>query len=86
MISYNYSFLVPENIIFIVTAKIINLHISLLPWKRGSDPNFWSFIENSPKGVTIRKLFAGLEQDSIILQKELFLMKRLKHFAFHMAN
>ena len=72
VVSYNYSFLVPENIISLAEDKMINLHISYLPWNQGSDPNFWSFIDNTPKGVTIHQLSAQLDKGAILLQKELF--------------
>ena len=71
IISYNYRYIIPDNIISQVDGKIINLHISYLPWNRGSDPNFWSFIDNTPKGVTIHKVDAHLDTGSILLQKEL---------------
>jgi methionyl-tRNA formyltransferase len=51
----------------------INLHISYLPWNRGADPNFWSFIDNTPKGVTIHYLDEGIDTGDIIVQKEITL-------------
>lgn len=55
-----------------MNGKIINLHISLLPWNRGASPNFWSFIDDTPKGITIHYIDAGLDTGDIITQKELF--------------
>ena len=52
-------------------GKIINLHISCLPYNRGSAPNFFSFYENTPKGVTIHQMSAGLDTGDILLQKEI---------------
>ncbi len=80
IVSYNYSQLIPENIIQLCEEKIINLHISFLPWNRGSDPNFWSFIENTPKGVTIHRLSAGLDKGEILWQKELFFDEEIETF------
>lgn len=71
LVSYNYKYIIPENIIGVMKGQAVNLHISLLPWNRGSSPNFWSFIEDSPKGVTIHQLAKGLDTGDIILQKEL---------------
>lgn len=51
--------------------RIINMHISYLPWNKGSDPNFWSFIEDTPKGVTIHQLSAELDKGDILLQERL---------------
>ena len=80
IVSYNYSFLVPADIISLVEDKIVNMHISYLPWNKGSDPNFWSFIENTPKGVTIHQLSAGLDRGAILVQKELFFDEAVETF------
>jgi len=50
---------------------IINLHISLLPWNRGADPNLWSFLEDSPAGVTIHQMDEGIDTGPVLLQREL---------------
>ena len=47
------------------------MHISYLPWNRGASPNIWSFIDDTPKGVTIHRLEKGLDTGKIIAQKEL---------------
>lgn len=72
IISYGYRYLIKEEIISYVKGNIINLHISLLPWNRGAYPNFWSFIEDTPKGVTIHYIDRGLDTGDIIIQKEIF--------------
>ena len=48
----------------------INLHISLLPWNRGSDPNLWSFLDDTPKGVSIHHIDAGVDTGDVIAQRE----------------
>jgi methionyl-tRNA formyltransferase len=50
--------------------KVVNLHISCLPWNRGADPNLWSFLEDSPKGVTVHYMDEGVDTGDIIAQKE----------------
>lgn len=72
VVSYNYMHIVKEDVIERLGNRIINLHISLLPWNKGASPNIWSFIENSPKGVTIHRLEKGLDTGKIIVQKEIF--------------
>lgn len=71
VISYNYSYIITDDVIGIMENRIINMHISLLPWNRGASPNFWSFIDNTPKGVTIHKIDTGLDTGEIILQKQI---------------
>jgi methionyl-tRNA formyltransferase len=70
-ISYNYRDIIKENVINLSNNKIINLHISFLPWNRGADPNLWSFIDNTSKGVTIHLIDKGIDTGNILLQKEL---------------
>ncbi len=81
IVSYNYSFLIPEDVIGFMRGKIINLHISLLPWNRGSSPNIWSFVENTPKGVTIHQVSPVFDTGKILFQKELFLDKEQETFS-----
>lgn len=72
VISYNYRHIIRKGVIEYMKGNIINLHISLLPWNRGADPNIWSFIEDTPKGVTIHYINAGLDTGDIIAQDEVF--------------
>lgn len=72
IISYNYIYMITEDIISYMRGKIINLHISYLPWNRGCSPNIWSFIENTPKGVTIHEVSSELDKGKILYQKECF--------------
>ena len=37
------------------------MHISYLPFNRGAHPNYWSFKDNSPKGVTIHFIDNGID-------------------------
>lgn len=71
VISYNYRHIIKKEIIDVLQGNIINLHISLLPWNRGSAPNIWSFIDDTPKGVTIHKMDEGLDTGDILFQKEI---------------
>lgn len=70
LISYGYKYILKPEILDRYVARAINLHISFLPWNRGADPNFWSFIENTPKGVTIHYLDCGIDTGDIIVQKQ----------------
>jgi methionyl-tRNA formyltransferase len=72
IVSYGYRHILEKSVIEHLGGTIINLHISLLPWNRGADPNLWSFLENTPKGVTIHYVDEGLDTGDIISQLELF--------------
>ncbi len=71
IVSYRYRHILKGEILEVFKDKIINLHISLLPWNRGADPNFWSWFDDTPKGVTIHRIDAGIDTGDILLQKEM---------------
>lgn len=70
IISYGYRHIINENVLEKLNYRAINLHISYLPWNRGADPNLWSFVENTKKGVTIHYIDTGIDSGDIIIQKE----------------
>lgn len=70
IISYGYRHIVGVDIVKAFKNRAINMHIAYLPWNRGADPNLWSFIDNTQKGVTIHWLEKGLDTGDILVQKE----------------
>ena len=50
---------------------MINIHIAVLPYNRGADPNFWSWFDQTPKGVTIHQITKGLDTGPIYAQSTL---------------
>jgi len=73
ILSYNYKYIIKKDIIDAYRNKIVNLHISYLPWNKGCYPNVWSFIENTPKGVTIHLINEGIDTGDILFQKEIYI-------------
>jgi len=71
LLSFGYRHILRRDILDKFPNRAVNLHISYLPWNRGADPNFWSFVENTPKGVTIHYLDEGVDTGDIIVQEEL---------------
>lgn len=67
-VSYNYQYLVRGYILERVKDRFINIHVSYLPWNRGSYPNFWSWYEGTPKGVTIHQIDNGVDTGPILSQ------------------
>ena len=45
--------------------------MSYLPFNRGAHSNFWSFIENTPAGVSIHKIDKGIDTGNIIFRKKI---------------
>lgn len=71
VVSYKYRHIVKPNVIKFYKGKIINLHISYLPFNRGADPNLWSILHDTKKGVTIHHMDEGLDTGNIIKQREI---------------
>jgi len=71
IISYGYRHIIGKPILDRFKDRAINLHISYLPWNRGADPNLWSFLDGTPKGVTIHFLDEGIDTGEIIAQRYL---------------
>lgn len=70
VISYGYRHIFPKEIIQTVRNPIINLHISYLPFNRGAHPNYWSFKDDTTKGVTIHFIDSGIDTGPILVQTE----------------
>lgn len=81
VISFNYRHLIPEEVLQLLPGRVINLHTSLLPYNRGASPNFFSFLEDTPKGVTIHLVDKGLDTGDILCQKELTFDETKETFA-----
>lgn len=69
IILFGYRHIIPYNIVKKLRRKIINLHIGYLPYNRGAHPNFWSFIDMTPTGVTIHEIDGGIDTGKIIFRK-----------------
>jgi methionyl-tRNA formyltransferase len=70
VVSFGYRHKIPDSMIQRYRSKLVNLHISLLPWNKGAHPNFWSFYESTPSGVTIHEVTSELDSGPILLSKE----------------
>ncbi len=71
-VSYRYQHILPPSVLDALAGNVINLHISLLPWNRGSDPNLWSFLDDTPKGVTIHYMTQEIDAGDVVAQQEMF--------------
>lgn len=71
VISHGYSKIVKKDVIDYLGKRIINVHPSILPYNRGSYSNFWSFIYDTDKGITIHQMDEGIDTGDILLQKKI---------------
>lgn len=68
-VSYTYSFILKEDVLEALKFNVVNLHTSLLPWNRGVDPNMWSIIEGTPRGVTLHYMDSRVDKGAVIAQE-----------------
>ncbi len=87
IISFGYRHIIPEEVIK-RKKNIINLHIGYLPYNRGAHPNFWSFVENTPAGITIHKVNKDIDKGDIIFQKQIDfnILKNRKNLTFALTQ
>lgn len=71
LISYGCNKIFDRKVISYFKNSIINCHQSYLPWNRGADPNLWSFVDGTTKGVTIHKIEEKIDQGDILLRKKI---------------
>ena len=69
VVSYGYRYILKSEILEKCECPIFNLHISYLPYNRGSHPNFWSFYDKTPSGVSIHIVDKGIDTGPIVAQK-----------------
>ena len=81
IISFNYRHMIPEEVLRRMPGRVINLHTSLLPYNRGSNPNFFSFLYDTPKGVTIHLVDRGLDTGDLLCQREITFDEEKETFA-----
>jgi methionyl-tRNA formyltransferase len=81
ILSFGFRKIINENFIKKIKKPIFNIHLSYLPFNRGAHPNFWSFIENTPAGVSIHKIDKGIDTGNIILRKKIYFNINLNKFS-----
>ena len=69
VISHGYRLILRRNVLDLIPDRVINLHISLLPYNRGADPALWSVLEDTPAGVTIHYIDEGVDTGDVIAQR-----------------
>lgn len=67
-VSYTYRYILKKDQIDALNGNVVNLHNSYLPWNRGADPNIWSMIDGTPRGVTLHYVDERLDKGNIIAQ------------------
>ena len=56
--------------------KLVNLHISYLPYNRGAHPNYWSWVNKTPHGITIHRVTSKVDAGDILFQKKINILRK----------
>lgn len=68
-VSYTYRYILTEDILEALSNNVVNVHNSFLPLNRGANPNIWSILDETPRGVTLHYVNTGLDKGNIIAQE-----------------
>lgn len=68
-VSYTYRYILSVEVIHALNDNVVNMHNSLLPFNRGADPNLWSIVDRTPRGVTLHYMDTELDKGYIIVQR-----------------
>jgi methionyl-tRNA formyltransferase len=71
VVCYGYRHIIRPPVLAAKPGCIVNLHISYLPWNRGSDPNLWSVVQNTPAGITIHLVDQGVDTGPLLAQRRI---------------
>jgi hypothetical protein len=69
VVLYGFRHIVPSDVLEASVARVVNLHISYLPFNRGAHPAFWCFFDGTPCGVTVHDVDEGLDTGPILAQE-----------------
>ena len=72
IVSFGFRKILKQNILKNIKIPIFNIHLSYLPYNRGAHPNFWSFMENTPSGVSIHEINEKIDAGNIIIRKKIY--------------
>ena len=67
-LSYTYRHIISPEVLAALNHEVLNIHNSFLPFNRGADPNLWSIVSDTPRGVTIHFMDESLDKGHILAQ------------------
>jgi len=69
IVSFGYRHIIKEPHLSRFAGRMLNIHISVLPWNRGADPNLWSWYDDTPRGVSIHWIDKGIDTGPLLAQR-----------------
>jgi methionyl-tRNA formyltransferase len=73
LISNGYAPIIKAPVTTAFAGRIINIHPSYLPYGKGIAGNMWSFLEGTPKGVSIHLIDDTIDTGEILIREEVAL-------------
>lgn len=70
LVSVMFGYILKKEILGTARFGAINLHPAYLPYNRGAHPNVWSIVEETPAGVTLHTIDAGVDTGKILAQEK----------------
>ncbi|MEM9666371.1 MAG: formyltransferase family protein, partial [Bacteroidota bacterium] len=67
-LSIYFGYLFEPALISCFPRGLVNLHPGLLPYNRGAYPNVWSLVDQTPAGVTLHQIDAGIDTGPVLAQ------------------
>lgn len=64
-------YIIKKELLNIAQLGFLNFHPSLLPFGRGKNPNFWTFVDQTPFGVTIHWVDESIDGGDVAYQEEI---------------
>lgn len=77
IISYGYRHILKGKILEEYKDRLINIHLSYLPYNRGASPNLWAHYDDTPSGVSIHRIDAEIDTGLVVARR--FLTFYQKH-------
>jgi len=69
VVSFGYRQKISSEVLAGASRPVLNLHMSYLPFNRGAHPNFWSFYDGTPAGISIHELDDTIDGGPVCFQK-----------------
>lgn len=69
IVSHCYGPIIKPLVVHRYWHRIVNVHVSYLPYGKGIYPNVWSFFENTPNGVSLHYIDEGIDTGDVIVRR-----------------
>jgi methionyl-tRNA formyltransferase len=70
-VSAFFGYILRQPMIDLFPRGIVNLHTSMLPLNRGSYPNVWTIVDDTPAGVTMHLVDKGVDTGPVLAQAKI---------------